>query len=346
MRNSMKYLMILFLSIICFSSACAVNVTLTIDEGAVRPAGLDAAERNLAKVLTEINRAQHAHEIVSVKDLQMDEFAKKSLARIWASTPFYCDDDDVVERCWTYSKGNMVVYHIPLIITPEGESFGTNTYQDAVVEFNAKGVITDFRFALDSQTGMSMDRCGSGDVVTKEREEIVMKYVEHFRTAYNMKDLATIEKFFAEDAKIITGSVVMQKMKNMDSNEKAKFLVKYTEQTKTQYISNLKRAFLRNKWIDVQFKQIDPNGFPSKGCKQGISVSKDGRYYGVRLQQEWKSSSGYHDEGYLFLMWEFFNDGREPLVHVRAWQPMFVGNEKQEMDLNIMSLGGIGGIQE
>ena len=342
MRNPIKIIFTLLLFLSCYSSAKAVDVTLTVDEGAVRPAGMDAAERNLAKVLTEINRAQNAHDVVSVKNLQMTEFAKKSLARLWAVTPFYVDDDYVVERCWPFANGTMTVYHIPLIITPEGENFDTNTYQDAIVEFNSRGVITDFRFAMDSQTGMSMDRCGSKSVVSQEREMIVMRYVEQFRTAYNQKDLQTISNFFADDARIITGNVIMKKMRNMDENEKAQFLVKYTEQTKTQYIANLRRNFARNKWIDVQFKQIGPNGFPGKGCNQGISMSKDGKFYGVRLEQTWRSSGGYKDEGYLFLMWEFFDDGKEPVVHVRAWQPKFVGNEVQEPNLDIMSLGGMG----
>ena len=188
MRKSIKYLLTLIFCISSFSAAMAVDVTLTVDEGFVRPSGMDAAERNLAKVLTEINRAQSSHDIVSVKNLQMTEFAKKSLACLWAVTPFYVDDEDVVERCWPFANGTMTVYHIPLIITPEGEDFGTNTYQDAVVEFNSRGVITDFRFAMDSQTGMSMDRCGSKSVVSQEREMIVMRYVEQFRTAYNQKD--------------------------------------------------------------------------------------------------------------------------------------------------------------
>lgn len=340
-----KYILTLFLMVLGMTSAMAVDVTLTVDEGFARPAGMINAERNLAAVLTEINSAQNDHRIVSVKGLNMTEFAKKSLARIWAVTPFYCDDEEVVEKCWVFRNGKMIVYHIPLIITPEGEDFGTNTYQDAVVEFDSKGFITDFRFALDSQTGMSMDRCGSKSVVSQEREMIVMRYVEEFRTAYNQKDLATIKKLFADDARIITGSVVMKKMRGMDENQKAQFIVKYTEQTKEQYIANLRRAFMRNKWIDVKFKQIGPDGFPSAGCKQGISMSKDGKFYGVRLQQSWKSSN-YSDEGYLFLMWEFFDDGRSPVIHVRAWQPMYVGDEKQDIDINIMSLSGLGNVRE
>ena len=42
----------------------AVNVTLLIDEGVSRPAALQKAESNLAKVLTEINQAQKSRSIV------------------------------------------------------------------------------------------------------------------------------------------------------------------------------------------------------------------------------------------------------------------------------------------
>lgn len=112
MRKSIKYLLTMIFCISSFSAAMAVDVTLTVDEGFVRPSGMDAAERNLAKVLTEINRAQSSHDIVSVKNLQMTEFAKKSLARLWAVTPFYVDDEDVVERCWPFANGTMTVHHI------------------------------------------------------------------------------------------------------------------------------------------------------------------------------------------------------------------------------------------
>ena len=62
----------------------AVEVTLTVDEGVDRPAGLEAAQRNLGLVLTEINRAQQAKEILTTKDLPMDDFSLRSLVRLWA----------------------------------------------------------------------------------------------------------------------------------------------------------------------------------------------------------------------------------------------------------------------
>ena len=180
----------------------AVNVTLLIDEGVSRPAALQKAESNLAKVLTEINQAQKSRSIVSVKNLAMNEFAKKSLSRLWAVTPFYCDDEEVVERAWIFRDGTMLVRSIPLIITPEGEEFGNDTYQEASVEFDRNGNITDFRFSLGAESGMSVLDCGS--VVEKEKQMIIMQYVERFRTAYNMKDIQFIEDVFSDDALIIT----------------------------------------------------------------------------------------------------------------------------------------------
>ena len=313
--------------------AQAVDVTLTVDEHVDRPSALAAAQSNLAAVLTEINRAQKAKEAVSVKNLHMDEFAKKSLARLWAVTPFYCDDEEVVERCWVFKNGTMMVSHIPLIITPEDENFGLGTYQEAVVEFDTKGQLIDFRFALDAQTAESMERCGT--VVDKEKQMIILQYVERFRTAYNQKDISTIEKMFSDDALIITGRVVMAKPQG---DQGAQFKVEYNKQNKQQYISNLRRAFLRNKWIDVKFSQIGENG-EDGGCAGITQSTKDKTKYGVRLRQSWKSSN-YSDEGYLFLLWEFPEDGGDPIIHVRTWQPEMVGGTHQKPDDNISTLGG------
>lgn len=310
----------------------AVTVTLTVDDSATRPAGMAAAERNLGEVLTEINRAQKAKSILATSEFKMDDFSLKSLVRLWAVTPFYCDDEEVVERCWVFKDGSMMVSHIPLIITPEGEDFGVGTYQEAVVEFDATGRITDFRLALDAHTAESMERCGS--VVEKEKQMIILQYVERFRTAYNQRDITTIEQMFSDDALIITGKVVMQRQSEM---QPATAKVQYTKQNKQQYISNLRRAFARNKWIDVKFSQIGENG--ETGCA-GITRSNiDKTKYGVRLRQSWKSSN-YSDEGYLFLLWEFPEDGGSPIIHVRTWQPEWVGGQQQKPDDDISTLAG------
>ena len=264
----------------------------------------------------------------------MDEFAKNSLARLWAVTPFLCDDDDVVDRCWVFHDGSMMCSHVPLIIKPIDDSFGDGEYQEAVVEFDSNGQITDFRLALDAQTSESLEKCGT--VADKEKQMIILQYVERFRTAYNQKDIQTISDMFSEDALIITGHVVMRRQTGDSQRAMAK--VEYTKQNKEQYIRNLSLAFKRNKWIDVKFSQIGENG-EEGGCAGITRSRKDPTKYGVRLRQSWKSSN-YSDEGYLFLLWEFPEDGSSPIIHVRTWQPEWAGGKRQEPNDDISTLGG------
>lgn len=335
LKNNFVTRYIILVCFVLFSSLSvfSVSVTLTIDEGVDRPRGLAAAETNLGQILTEINRAQKAKSILTTNGLKMNDFSLKSLIRIWDVTPFYCDDEEIVERCWVFADGSMMVSHIPLIITPEGEDFGFGTYQEAVVEFDANGKITDFRLALDAQLSESLERCG--EVVEKEKQMIIMQQIERFRTAYNQKDIESIKQMFSDDALIITGKVVTVKS-NGDNNMMGQ-KIQYTKQNKEQYIRNLQRAFIRNKWIDVKFSEIGENG-ETGGCA-GITRSRINKnMYGVRLRQEWNSST-YSDKGYLFLLWEFPEDGSSPIVHVRTWQPEWVGGTKVLPDDNISTLG-------
>lgn len=309
--------------------AQTVTVSLTVDSSFDNQAIISKLENNLGKVLTEINRAQKENRPLNMVGLPMNDFASKSLSMLWANIHFYCDDDEVVERCWPLTDGYLL-RRIPLIINPQGEDFGSGTYQEAVVEFTPSGTISDFRFALDAQLGESMETGGNG-VVEAERRMKILTYCERFRTAYNTKDLDFLNQIFSDDALIITGTVVKAKPSEMSyGGEK----VLYKKQNKQQYLANLKRAFLRNKWIDVKFFQIGEKG--ETGGPDGITRSTENpNMYGVRLRQEWRSSN-YSDEGYLFLLWDFTNENA-PVIHVRTWQPEWVGGQKLPED-DIFSL--------
>ena len=312
-------------------STSAVEVTFRIDSSQSRSAAITTAERNLAQILTEINRAQKADAQISMRNFKMDDFAKKSLARLWAVAPFYCDDEEVVERCWVFKDGSLMVSHIPLILQPKDEKLKLGTYQEAVVEFDRSGNVTDFRFSLGAQTGLSMEHVGVEDI---ENNHIIIQQVERFRTAYNQMDLATIEQMFSDDALIITGTVI--KTKALTDSERSSFKVVYNRQNKEQYIKNLQKCFARNKWIDVKFDLLDD--------KPITRSTIDPTRYGVRLRQTWKSTN-YSDEGYLFLLFELPKQG-DPIIHVRTWQPEFAGDAKarvhQEPDDDISTLGGFG----
>ena len=308
----MKRVVLFIFALLAVFSVKAITVTITVDEGFDNPAILQKMQTNLGQVLTEINNAYYGKRDVNTASLQMDDHAKNMLVTLWSTVHFYCDDEEVVDRCWPM-KNSYLLRQIPLILEPQDESFTSGTYQEAVIEFDKTGKITDFRFALDAQLSESMERCGS--VVETERRMIILDYIEQFRTAYCTKDINFMEKIFSDDAVIITGKVIRTRPNDFGkSNAK----VVYNKQTKQEYLKNLKRAFMRNKYIDVKFSEI--GGGESDGGCPGITRSQNNpNFYGVRLFQEWKSSN-YSDEGYVFLLWNFTNEN-EPVIEVRTWQP-------------------------
>lgn len=135
---------------------------------------------------------------------------------------------------------------------------------------------------------------------------------------------------FSEDALIITGKVVSATSRQGDVKSLPQKKGIYTKQTKQQYIVNLKKAFRRNKWIDVKFSQIGENG-EDGGCAGITQSKKDPTKFGVRLRQEWKSST-YSDEGYLFCCGNSRKTGEIPLfMCVPGSRSMSTGSGRNRM---------------
>lgn len=306
-------------SIMSAAFSQVVEVRLKPDDSYHNPALVSTMARNLSAVLTEINRAQRENRPLMIVGLPMSEFASKTLSALWSNIHFYCDDDLVVERLWNFSNGTFMARQIPLIITPQGEEFGTGTFQEAVVEFDSKGQISDFRFALDATVGESMER--GGDVADMEHRLKILTYCDRFRTAYNTKDMNFLRQVFSDDALIITGTVVTTK-----KSEMAPPSIRYKKQNKEEYLSKLQKAFDKNKWIDVRFSEIGSHGEGESGMSVTRSTENP-NIYGVRLRQEWHSST-YSDVGYIFLLWDF-TDEAHPVIHVRTWQPKYLGTNQE-----------------
>lgn len=290
-------------------SAQTVHVKLKPDASYGHPKVVAIMENNLSRVLTEINSAQHESRPLNLNGMPMNDFAKNGLRMLWANIYFYCDDEYVVDRLWNFTNGFMA-RSIPVIITPEGEDFGSGFFQEAVVEFDRNGTITDFRFAMDAAVGESMEQ--GGDAVDLERRMQILAYCDRFRTAYNTKDIGFLEQVFSDDALIITGKVVTARQGDLAPRP----TVTYKKYDKTQYLNNLRLAFARNKWIEVKFSQIGEHG---DGERAVTRSTENPNIYGVRLHQEWNSST-YSDKGYVFLLWDF-TDEEHPVIHVRTWQP-------------------------
>ena len=147
------------------------------------------------------------------------------------------------------------------------------------------------------------------------RRQLILDYVEQFRTAYNQKDINFLNQVFSDDALIITGKVITTKHAEGFTSQK----IQYNKQSKEQYIKNLRGVFARNSYIKVTFDEIEVMRHPVNP-----------NFYGVTLLQGWTSGK-YHDDGYLFLLWDFTNEDA-PQIHVRTWQPDKIGGKPLPKD--------------
>ncbi|MBP3766822.1 MAG: hypothetical protein J6I31_00885 [Prevotella sp.] len=325
----MKKIVLIFCILCATHHSMAQNVTarFSFDNSTIKSSVVFDTEYNLGKLLTEINSACNEGREIHTVGIPMTDFARKAVTTLWKNIHFKTERNDIKDRLWIFQRNRMMeAHHIPIILVDDSPL--NNNRQDAVVEFTLDGKISDFRFAIDPEVSESLES-SEGNVAELEEQAIIRKYVERFRTAYNEKDIDFLNRMFSDDALIITGNVVNVKTAEEGFRQK----VVYNKYNKTQYLQNLLRCFKRNKWIKVNFSLIDnpaENGGKSKFITH--RKGKDGRnYYGVRLRQEWHSSRGYHDEGYVFLLWEFPENG-DPMIHVRTWQPEKINGRKLEIN--------------
>ena len=227
----------------------------------------------------------------------------RPISMLWDNCHFMCLDEQVVENCLETGSGYQI-RNIPLLMTPtEGDDL-EEEYQEGVISFDRNGDIESLYLTISSNLYMSVVKKGK-DVSDLRRRQLILDYVERFRTAYNQKDLDFLEQVFSDDALIITGKVITRKSSD---GIKLPDKIAYKKYTKQEYLAQLKVSFRNKSYIRVTFDEIMVKRHPTMAD-----------FYGVTLHQGY-SSSNYHDDGYLFLLWDF-QDESHPQIHVRTWQP-------------------------
>lgn len=291
------------------------QVRLFINSGINNQQLKQKMELAVSVVMTEINRSHEANlKQLSFPRTYIDSDATEELNKLWENEHFRCVDDEVVERCLTTRNGYQI-RAIPLIVnTAKGdEELG---YQEAVINFDKNGVITSFYYTIDpeiySNLTMEWMKKKRFEVTDIENRMMILEYVDHFRTAYNQKDIKFLEQVFSDDALIITGKVI--KVRKSEIAPSGTTIV-YNVKDKETYLNDLKQAFKSNSYIKVSFDELTIVEHPTI---KGI--------FGVTVHQKWNSSR-YSDEGYVFMLWDFRNPDA-PQIHVRTWQPEYIDKEK------------------
>ncbi len=322
MRRFNPFVLLLAL---CFQTICgqapvqSVNVTLRTDIGWAGSPVVQSMEQTLSRLLTEINNTYLKHTDFQQEGIRLNSFALESVRKLLEDDYYFCDDSKITVTLWPLRDGFMV-RQIPLIEEQKGKGAESKKFKNAVAEFDKKGVLVDFVLAPDIEVGESLEK--GGDTVDIDRRRRILRWCDQLCAAYNKKDIDFLDKVFSEDALIITGTVITPKTREYVLPSR----VVYSVQSKQKYLDNLKKCFARNERIEVVFSPINP-------LKERIVTRslENKNMYGVRLHQVWRSSGGYSDRGYLFLLWDF-TDEDKPVIHVRTWQPEFVGDRKLSED--------------
>ena len=298
--------------LLAFMAVCSVNVnavTVIISDGIDNFTVKAKMENAIERILNEVNAAQAAHRPLNFYAMGVGTHVQRSMASLWENTPFVCTDNEIVEHCITTGRGYQI-RNIPLMMKPTGErDFNEDEYQEAVISFDKQGNVESFYLCISMNLYMNVVKSNL-ELTDLRRRQMILDYVEQFRTAYNQKDIPFLKQVYSEDALIITGRVITQRHPEGFMTQK----IRYNKQSKQQYLHNLSQVFKKNRYVRVSFDDIEVMRHPTNP-----------NFYGVTLHQGWTSST-YHDEGYLFLLWDFRNE-YAPEIHVRTWQPDKLGGK-------------------
>lgn len=309
----MKYKILTFLSFLltcAFSSNAQIEVEII--DGADNPQIKSTIENNATRFLSEVNNAFNGNRALNLNKLVTDD-GQLSVEMLWENVHFHPEDQYIGEVLLNTGAGYQI-RNIPMQILPQDAGSDTD-YKEGVLNFDRAGNITAVYFSIENNTYKQIMEKGI-QLKDMERRLEILDYVERFRTSYNQKDIAFLNQVFSDDALIITGKVITPN-KAKDGLSLSLPQVKYTKQSKEQYLANLKRIFNNVRYINVEFEDVQIK-------RHGVNPN----IYGVRVVQNWNSST-YSDEGYVFMVWDFTNPD-QPQIHVRAWQPMYLDKAKTQ----------------
>lgn len=271
-------------------------------------------EESLVSLVSAFNRAgETGSDMLDLTGANVSEETEKSLAMLWKNIHFCCPVNSFKEILSSTVDNNYQVRNIPIKLLPEPGVDAGDRYREAVVDFDCNGRILSFYFGLDNNLYRNIVMDNS--VEDLRFRQTILDYVEHFRMAYEQKDLDFLEQVFSEDVLIITGKVIRTRKSDSIFLDQEDVSIKYNTYGKSDYLRRLKEIFNTAKYIKVKFTDVKVSRHPTK---KG--------FYGVLVKQGYDSGY-YSDEGYVFMLWDF-TDENKPQIHVRTWQPYWIDDTK------------------
>ena len=272
---------------------------------------------HVTRLISLLNECYSQNKTPDIPKDYFTESGRQNLVRLWNSASFFCPETELkLEPIKTNSGFELR----GISLKCKGQE-GEISSEELELVVSKSGIIEDVYFGIENNKYKSLLNKGTS-VTDFRRRQIILDFVENFRTAYNRKDINYLENVFSDDALIIVGRVVEKKPDDSNFLERnfSKEKVVLLKSNKVNYISNLKSVFERNSFIKVDFEKLEIT-----------NSRKHPDIYGVNLIQAW-TSTAYSDKGFLFLMIDF-KDETHPLIHVRAWQPTEFTKEEDSISL-------------
>lgn len=305
----MKKLLCFLFGLFVMLSGYAQKVNFEFSDGIEEEILKTKMEQQMSSLLSAINEANAVNADVNFSSIDITDDASASLTMTWEQVHFSIEDDDIVDHCISLpgKSGGFRIQNIGVLMNPKEESgYDGEKRREIYIDFDKTGKIVDFNFTLGMNMYTEILKKGEelGDL---DRRMQIIDWCEHFAKAYCDKNMKFMQTIFSDDAIIITGKMTMQRV-HTDMGMKDQAKVKYVQQTKSQYLSNLSRVFASNSYVNVKFEDYTV-------IRHGAKPN----YYGVTLRQKWHTAR-YSDEGTVFLIWDFTNE-EAPRILVRTWQP-------------------------
>ena len=305
----MKKLLCFLFGLFVMLSGYAQKVNFEFSDGIEEGILKTKMEHQMSSLLSAINEANAVNADVNFSGIDITDDASASLTMTWEQVHFSIEDDDIVDHCISLpgKSGGFRIQNIGVLMNPKEESgYDGEKRREIYIDFDKTGKIVDFNFTMGMNMYTEILKKGEelGDL---DRRMQIIDWCEHFAKAYCDKNMKFMQTIFSDDAIIITGKMTMQRV-HTDMGMKDQAKVKYVQQTKSQYLSNLSRVFASNSYVNVKFEDYTV-------MRHGAKPN----YYGVTLRQKWHTAR-YSDEGTVFLIWDFTNE-EAPRILVRTWQP-------------------------
>lgn len=194
----------------------------------------------------------------------------------------------------------------------EYSTIHSQAFEYIILDFSEEGYLRDVNFGImDDLYQKFVEQAAFGN--DWGNRQIIIKFIERYRTAYLNRDISMINSIFSDDALIIVGRVLK---KAATSNLKDVSYQKLNiNQPDVEYLRFTKEQYLKRQNLIFQTQDDIHLGYST------FKITKKNKMpgvYGVSMRQHY-NSTGYADEGHLFLLIDFYQE--MPQIYVRSWQP-------------------------